>query len=238
MAQKTIIQICQQVAGELNLPAPQAVLSSQDQNVQKLLNLARAVGDDLVAEYDWQALQTPYQVSTVAGTDNYAFPTDIARFTAFTIWDNSTRWALRGSLTPGQWNTLRHGLIASAPPYSRYRIMANRIYLDPVPSAVHNLTLEYISSYFVRDASTGLPKADFTNDADVCMFDHRIMVYGMKLKFLTSIGQDTTAALSDYGRALEFAKGHDAPRQKLSLIGNQGSGLINTSNYPDGFWNQ
>lgn len=236
MAQKTLIQIVQQVAGELNLPPPTAVVSSQDQNVLKLLSMARSVGDDLVAEYDWEVLQTPYTFATVIGTSSYAFPTDIARFVSFTMWDDSTKWPVRGPLTPGQWNLIRYGLIGSTAPYSRYRIFQGKFWLDPIPSAIHTLSLEYISSYFVRDASSGLPKADFSNDADVCLFDHRLMVYGIKLKFLASISEDTTAAVIDYLRALEFAKGHDAPRAKLSLIGSGGSPLLSKANYVDSNW--
>lgn len=103
-------------------------------------------------------------------------------------------------------------------------------------TAQDTLSLEYISSYFVRDASSGLSKADFTNDADVCLFDHRLMVYGIKLKFLTSISEDTTGAMVDYARALEFAKGHDSPRQKISLLGSARNPLVSTANYVDSNW--
>ena len=234
--QKTILQIIQQVATELNLPQPTAVVSSQDQNVLKLLGIARAVCDDLLAEHDWQCLQMLHTFSTSDGVQSYAFPVDIARFIEFTIFDSTSRWPVQGSLTPGQWEWLKTGFVSS-PPYSRYRIWQDEIFLDPTPGpTAHTLSLEYISNYFVRDGSTGAGKPDFTQDDDICVFDHRVMVYGVKLKFLASISQDTTAALVDYARALMFAKGHDIPAQRLSLVTGSDTRLLSTENYTDGSW--
>lgn len=235
--QKTILKIVQQVAGELNLPQPQVVVSSEDQNVLQLLALARAVSDDLLAEHNWQCLQTRYQFSTVDGTADYAFPTDIERFIDFTMFDSTSRWPLQGSMTPGQWEWLKTGFVSS-PPYSRYRVWNDRFYLDPTPSAtVHTISFEYISNNYVLDGSTTLPKNDFTQDSDVCRFDHRVMVYGIKLKWMAAKSLDTTAALVDFGRALEFAKGSDGPSQRLSLIPNGGVRLLTSGNYTDGNFN-
>lgn len=234
--QKTILKIVQQVAGELNLPQPQVVVSSEDQNVIKMLALARAICDDLLAEHDWQCLQTRQQFTTTDGVNNYAFPTDIERYIDFTMFDSTSRWPLQGSLTPGQWEWLKTGFISSAP-FTRFRIWQDRMYLDPTPSSsAHTISIEYISNNYVLDGSTQLPKSDFTQDSDVCRFDHRVMVYGIKLKWLASINQDTTAALVDYNRALEFSKGSDVPSIRLSLTGCGNSRLLSTANYQDGSW--
>jgi hypothetical protein len=63
-----------------------------------------------------------------------------------------------------------------------------------------------------------------------------MVIYGLKLKWRESIGQDTQTALSDYQRALEFAKGADQPSQKINLLGSSGYHMIGTSNIPDGSW--
>ena len=120
--------------------------------------------------------------------------------------------------------------------------MANEttmLYLDPTPGLdVHNIALEYISNSYARTSGAGLPANDVANDSDVIVFDHRLVVYGIKVKWLASISQDTTATLVDYARALAFAKGSDTPSQRLSLLGpTDGTRLLSVANVPIGNWN-
>ena len=110
-------------------------------------------------------------------------------------------------------------------------------YVSPVPgSSAYTFNLEYVSTYYVKDGSTGLPKADFTQDSDICIFDHRVVIYGVKLKWRESLGLDTTANLSDYKRALEFAKGSDQPAPRLNLLGTAGYRVLSNINIPDSNW--
>lgn len=235
MAQKSILSIIQTVASEFNLPQPSIVVSSTDPNVLKLLAFARAVNDDLLAEHDWQELQTRHTFTTVDGTATYAFPTDIKRWISGTFFDTTNRWELVGPLSPRQWEWLLTWNTESGP-FERLRIYNNLIHLYPTPDAAYTMVAEYISSFPVFDGSTGEPKADYTQDSDVCRFDHRLVVYGIKLKWLASIGQDTTAALSDYKRSLEFAKGSDMPAPRISLVPNGRFPFISNANLPDGNW--
>jgi hypothetical protein len=234
--QKSLISLVQQLSGEMNLPQPTAVISSEDQNVKKLLALLRATCDDLLAEHDWQVLQTRYALTTSNGVDNYAFPSDIERFISATFFDETNRWPLRGPLTPSGWEWLKTTQLSSSP-FERFRIQGDRLYLYPTPGASPiSLAMEYVSRNYVRDGSTSAPKSDFTQDSDICVFDHRVVIYGTKVKWLASISQDTTAALVDYSRALEFSKGSDSPAPRLFLDGCPATPLLSSRNYPDGSW--
>ncbi len=236
MAQKSIISIIQTVAAELNLPSPVTILSNQDQNVQKLLSLTRAVCDDLLTEHDWQALQVRTSFTTVSGQEAYSLPATVERYINGTFFDANNRWPLQGPRTPVEWEWIKaSNYIAS--PFNQFRVYGNQIHIMPVPgSTAYTFNLEYVTNNYVIDGSTTLPKTDFTQDSDVCVFDHRVVIYGVKLKFRESIGQDTSAALVDYKRALEFAKGSDAPSQKLRLDGMVGLRMLSTANIPDGNW--
>ncbi len=236
MAQKSILSIIQTAAAELNLPPPTAVVSSYNQNTLKMLALARAVCDDLLHEFDWQQLQKAHQLTTSDGVDSYDMPSDFERFINGTFFDQTNQWPLRGPKTPGEWQWLKAGLNNGAP-FERFRVYNNKLWLTPVPGSTPlNLVFEYVSNAYVKDGTTGATKSDFTQDSDVCLFDHRLMVYGVKLKFLSSIGQDTSAALTDFNRAYEFAKGSDTPAPRLSLGPVDACPLISTANYPDGSW--
>lgn len=233
MTQKTLLQIVQTVCAEINAPTPTVVLSSQDANVLKILALVRAVGEDLKYEYDWNFLQQRYQFSTVAGQETYSWPVDYRRSLNGTFFDATNRWPLK-IVTPTQWEILNIWNV-TASPFERLRVFQGEMWFFPIPSATYTFVFDYVSEYCVLDAGTGLPKADYTADADICMFDYRLMVYGTKLKYWASIGNDTTAALADYKRTLEFAKGQEAPSPSLSLLP-RAPRYLSDSNIPDASW--
>jgi hypothetical protein len=61
-----------------------------------------------------------------------------------------------------------------------------------------------------------------------------MVVYGAKAKWLATNGMDTTAALSEYNRAVELAKGSDIPGRTLNIIGgSNGVPMLSTANIPD-----
>lgn len=236
MAQKSLISIITTVAAELNLPQPVTVVSNQDQNIQKLLVLCRAVCDDLLAEYDWQILQTRYSFSTTNGVDSYALPSDIERFISTTFFDANNRYPMQGPKSPVEWEWIKSTSFQGLP-YTQFRIYNNKFWIAPVPGvSPFTFNLEYISNNVAKNLGTGVGQSDFTQDSDICLFDHRPVIYGIKLKMRESIGLDTTAALSDYKRALEASKGTDTPSPTLNLLGATGLRQLSTANYPDGSW--
>lgn len=237
MAQKTILKIIQTVASELNLPVPNVAVSANDQNISKLIALVRATCDVLLSEYDWQFLQTRYTFSTTQGQTDYPLPSDIDRFLSNTSYDTASRRMLVGSLTPQQWEYLQ-ATNSGTNPTQMYRVWNNVIAFNPAPGAAAiNVAMEYISKNYVIDGGTGNAKDDFTQDSDICRFDSRVVVFGTKYRWLASINQDTTAALVDYRRAYEMAKGSDTPSQRLNLLGGRRLHLLSGANIPEGTWN-
>lgn len=59
-----MLQLVQQVTGELNLNVPSYVIGNQSQDVQQILALMNAAGYELTKEYDWQALEKEYRFYT------------------------------------------------------------------------------------------------------------------------------------------------------------------------------
>ena len=60
----TMLQLVQQVTGELNLAVPTYVQGNQSQDVQQVLALMNRAGKELTKEYDWQALEKEYRFYT------------------------------------------------------------------------------------------------------------------------------------------------------------------------------
>lgn len=234
MARKTLLSIVQQVAAELNLPQPSLVVTSQDQNILKLLALTKAVCDDLLAEFDWQFLQTRSQITTMEGIENYELPSDMVRLISGTFFDETNRWPLRGPKTPGEWEWLKSGITSGAP-FERFRVFNDYLWVTPAPGATPlTFNYEYITNNCFKSGM--LFVNELLSDDTTIYFDHRVVVYGIKLKWLASIRQDTTQALIDYNRALEFAKGSDSPAQRLTLANCDAYPVISTANYADGSW--
>lgn len=230
--QKTLLQITQQFAAELALPTPQAVVSSQDVNVTQILAFVRATCDDLLKERDWQVLIKRVQFPTVANQQAYSYPTDLKRWISASFYDVNNRWQMSGPLTATEWEQLLVSNLSTSP-FQRYRVFGGMLQLYPVPTSnAFNFVYEYVSNSYVQNGA-GNQVTDFTQDSDICLFDHRLVIYGAKVKFLASKGLDTTAALVDYTRALDAEKGSDIPGRRLTLGGGGGIALLSSLNVPD-----
>jgi hypothetical protein len=234
MTQKTLLSIAQQITGELGFPQPSAVITSTDTKVLKVLAFVRAACDDLTYEYDWNFLQQRYTFDTVSGQEAYDWPSDYVRCLNGTFFDATNRWPLK-IMTPTQWEILNIWNL-TASPFERLRVYNGKMNFFPAPANTYTFVFDYISANHVIDGNTGAPKADFTQDSDICMFDSRLITYAAKYKFYASVGNDTTAVLADYQRVLSLAKGQDAPTPRLSLLPRPVH-LIDNSNLPDGSWN-
>jgi hypothetical protein len=231
MAQKSIISCIQTVAAEMNLPVPQVVVTNQDKNIIKIRTMLIGACDDLLAEHDWNFLQREHAFNTTDGDAAYDFPEDYDRLIDGTLIDTSNRWSIK-PLTPVEWQIESNML--SVRPWESVRVFGNQIVLTPTPGPTPvTIKLNYISNHYVLDGNTYEPKEAFTQDSDIVAFDHRVIVYAVKYKWLSSIGQDTTAAWADYTRALAFAKGRDLPGKRLSLLGGSRGGFISEANIPD-----
>jgi hypothetical protein len=62
-----LLQLVDQVSGEMGLSQPAAVIGSTNNQTVQLLALAQRLGKDLVREYEWQRLVKAYVLQTTAG---------------------------------------------------------------------------------------------------------------------------------------------------------------------------
>jgi hypothetical protein len=236
MANKSLLSIIQAVCVELNLPQPNVVVSSTDQNVMKLYNFLVSVCDDLLYEFEWQHLQTRYTFTTVDGQANYPMPTNLQKFINGTFYNSNNQWTIPGSLTPIQWECRLNQNLQG--PFDVFRVFGNEFILNPTPGVIpYTFVFEYLSTAVGRDSITLALKSEFTDDTDICLFDHRLLIYGTKLKWRSSLGQDTTDTFLEFNRCLEYAKSRDVPAITLNLMGGTGANLLSTANYPDGNFN-
>jgi len=161
----------------------------------------------------------------------YAMPSDYKRLIDRTQWDKSKHWEMLGPESPQQWQWLKSGYIATGPRI-RWRILGSYFQIWPAVSTSEYLGFEYISSNWVRDAN-GNPKSSFTADTDTCIFDDRMMVLGLKLKYWEIKGFDTTSLKADFDAVVSALQGQEQAAPMLSFAPRLSQVLLGPENIPD-----
>jgi hypothetical protein len=198
--------------------------------------------DTYVQSVDSSTQVTMSQAAAASGTGvtltfaqtKYAFPSDYQRIIDRTQWDKSKHWEMLGPESPQQWQWLKSGYIATGPRI-RWRILGNTFQIWPGVSTSEYLGFEYVSNYWVIDGNTGARKASFTSDGDTCLFDDRLMVAGLKLKYFGIKGFETQILQDEYDSILDSVKGEEQGAPMLSFAPRLSSYLLGPENIPDSF---
>lgn len=161
----------------------------------------------------------------------YAMPSDYQRIVDRTQWDKSKHWEMLGPESPQQWQWLKSGYIATGPRI-RWRILGNTFQIWPGVTTAEYLGFEYVSKNWVLDGS-GNAKGSFTADADTCLFDDRLMVAGLKLKYFATKGFETQLLQDDYDSILAAVMGAEQGSPMLSMAPRLSNILLGPENIPD-----
>lgn len=297
MAQ-TLLQLVQSASAEMSLTVPTQVVGNTDVQVTQLYYLANALGNELLREYPWEALNTEYRFTTqylittgdttnnsavitnipdtsqlstnymVTGTginqDTYVLSVDSAtqvtlsqactasgtgvtlnfgqtKYTLPSSWDRQTdrthydkskRWEMLGPETPQQWQFLKSSYISTGP-RMRYRIMGGFFQIWPITTTNEYLGFEYISNQWAA-STLGASQTSFLADTDTCIYPDRLMIVGLRKKFMEAKGLDTTALMIDYRKQFDIALANDQGSPTLAMAPKISTVLIGFENIPDG----
>lgn len=195
--------------------------------------------DTYVLSVDSPTQVTVSQAATASGTavslsfvqTKYAFPTDFQRLIDRTQWDKSKHWEMLGPESPQQWQWLKSGYIATGPRI-RWRVLGNAFQIWPGVTTAEYLGFEYVSKNWVLDAS-GTSKSSFTADTDTCLFDSRVMVAGLKLKYFATKGFETQLLQDEYDSTLSAVMGAEQGAPMLSFAPRLSNILLGPENIPD-----
>lgn len=235
---RNLLQIAQAACDELGIPRPTALAGSSDAQSQQLLALANRDGTELAMREGsaggWQQLRKEHSVSVVAGTDNYAFPSDLGYFINTTPWDRDQNWPLQGPVSPQVWQVLKSGTIGSTGPRTRFRVMANRLYFDPEPASSATVVLEYYMGTWCTD-STGITYRErWASDGDLPLLPDDCHVLGLIWRYLRAKRLDYAEEHNAYEDYVQTKLGRSTMAQVLSLVpGESGLRLIDEDNIPD-----
>jgi hypothetical protein len=133
-----------------------------------------------------------------------------------------------------QWQWLKSSYISTGPRV-RYRLLGDYFQIWPMLSSNEYLGFEYVSNKWVTASgtTTGPDKTSFTVDTDTCIYPDRLMVLGLKLKYFSIKGFDTTDLRRDFEDQLALAKTHDSGAATLSFAPRPSGVLVGYENIPD-----
>lgn len=200
MYQATALQIIRQAAAELGLPVPNSAVTSQEATVNQLLALLNTAGYELAHTFEWQQLVRKATIPTVAGQSDYLLPSDFGKMINQTIWTRDSIGQIDGPLSAQRWELRTEGLLSSDP-FVGFRIFGNKLNLNPAPSAVTNITFEYLSNGWVHSyLDPNVYTQTIFHDSDTPQFDFMLLVKFLKLKMWQAKGLDTTSLEMDFAR--------------------------------------
>lgn len=235
MALNTLLEIVRRAAGEMGIPRPSTVAANTDLQAQQLFDFANSVGADLAEHHPWTALQSLATVTTVSGQSDYDLPDDFAGFISDTGWDRTNQWRLIGPDTPQADRAIRESGTVS-PVFRRFRRFGDVIRINPTPSANgETLVYEYVSNAWAR-SSADAAKAEFTADDDTAIWPGRLLVDGIKMKFMAAKGMYADPLREEYEARRDRLVAADLGGGTLDMGGDCDSPLSNPG-IPDGNWN-
>jgi len=239
----SVLELCQTAAVEMGLAPPVAIYDNPELTASQLGALFNLVGEMLVKRRVWRDLFADAEVEAVAGQALYPLPADYARPISQTEWDQTNRWPMIGPETPQQWQWLKSGILSTGP-RERFRLVGNSIELWPVPGANTDgggiplplkFSYYYISKWWAMSADAQ-KKAKCTKNDDTCIFDDRLMISGLKLRFYQAKQFDSSSFAAEFQSNLDDALAQDSGAPILSLAKQPAFPLITIYNVPDGNW--
>jgi hypothetical protein len=234
MALNTLLEIVRRAAGEMGIPRPSTVAGNTDLQAQQLFDFANAIGADLLEHYPWTALQTLGTITTVSGQSDYDLPEDFQGFISDTGWDRTNQWRLIGPDTPQADRAIRESGVVD-PVYRRFRRIGDVIRINPTPSAGgETLVYEYVSKNWAR-SSADAAQEEFAADTDTTIWPGRLLVDGIKMKFMAAKGMYADPLRDEYEARRDRLVASDLGTGKLNMGGECDSPLSDPG-ITDGNW--
>jgi hypothetical protein len=233
----SLLQIVQDVCNVVGVAAPTSVIGNTDQDIQTLLQLANTEGKLLADSYDWQALETPTTITTLAQEDQGAVGTLAPGFKKLipeTMWIQDNKFRVDGSLNAQDWQRIT--TMTYSGPYPNFRIRAGRVLMYPIPAAGMTVRFEYISKNWILAADNTTTYARWTNDTDAGLLDEDLMTLGLRWRWLKAKNFDYAEEFRDYEVMKANMQGRDAGKMTKNLGGRMVPSGPFVPLFPEGSW--
>lgn len=167
------------------LAVPTSVIGSTNTSTVQMLAILSEVLEDVVTESKFNVI-TQEALFTATASEDQGLMTTLAangyQFAYFeTFYDRTLARPLYGPIDESEWQALK--ALPNPGPFYKFRIVRNRLYLNPAPTApLSQIAFEYASSWCVTTVA-GAPKAEITLDTDLILFPENIIRKGMMYRW-------------------------------------------------------
>lgn len=231
----TAQDIVDRAVDELGLARTELLTGLVSQIGMQSMALMTSLGEDLVRVHDWQFLEKTATLLGDGFKGAFQLPADFGRVVNQTTWSTSNRMPMRGPVSSREWGWHQFGII-SVGVYYRYRILADRMEVFPVPPQGEQLKFYYISKMWaIAGDSTGYVDKITTN-ADRPLFDRSLMIKGLKARLWAQKGFDTSVLAREYNDCLMAIKAQDQGAPDIKLSGRHEDYLLSGRNIQEGNW--
>lgn len=214
----SLLTVIQKSCRLLALPVPTAVVTSTDTQVQQLYELANEEGNDLASAHDWQIMRKQYTFTTIAqAQQSDPIPQDWDRFIPNSFFNRTTRRNVIGPITPQQWQAIQ-----AQPQLNRVFLAfierEGQMLITPTPTANETIAYEYVSNAWCRSADM-IPQSDYLADTDVSYLSEKLIVLGIRWRWLKSKGLEYAEDFNTYERQKNQVMARDGGNTSISTTG-------------------
>jgi len=219
----SLLTMIQRVAPAFGLPKPNQVVGNTDGNIIQLLEIAQEEGEDLSQRLPWTALLKQSLNNLIATASQgdingtYITDEDFDYILSDSFWDRTTSLPIPGPLSPEAWQQLQAFPLTG--PYFQFRIQGGELLIDPAPgTSLDQVAFEYKTSRWCEtDSGTGLEL--WTSDTDVGRLPEKIMIQGIKWRWLERKGLEYAQMFDIYERQVANFGLRDGGKPRLRLDG-------------------
>ena len=230
----TAINILNSATAELGLPPVTITADYTDPTATQALAMLQALCDEVYRVHDWQTLEKVMTFTGDGSTTQFPLPADFGRQVNQTQWATSDARPMIGPDSPQVWSWVKYGIV-SVGVFFQYRLLDNMYQTWPTPANGEAFALYYISKNYVRDGvDPTILKEKITGPNDVPLFDRRLLISGLKVKFWAQKGFDTTTLQREFDYVLNNERATIQGGRIINLSSNGDALLIGWQNVPDG----
>jgi hypothetical protein len=226
----SLATICVNVANDVGIAEPVApIYNSASPTAKRLVAQARRALRSLLWRAAWSSLVIEYEF-TASGASDYPLPPDYLKIINDTVWERSRYWAMRGALSPQQWQRYRSSIYGRATIWRRWRIRVPSgegagspamFSIDPMVAGTDHTSqfvFEYQSAWPVKKASDGTMAPGWTADDDTTIISDYLVELGTRWRMLRRLGLAYDEEKEEYDREVDKAVARDGGMMTLQLV--------------------
>lgn len=192
----TLLTALNRAQRRLSLTVTSTVIADGQETQNLLWELANTTAEDLLA-HDWPLLKrTQSFTASLASLQATGKPSDFHHALKQTFWNASQDRRIGGPLNDEEWAAMNgSNLISTIDQTVMFRY--DGLHIFPAPSVADTITYDYIINTSIQATGAGAYKTAFTADTDVFLLGDRLLLLGVRWRYLADKGRDYAEALRD-----------------------------------------